>query len=166
MSLRLTQISRMLSVCWHERSSVFSIFDNLKAKMSIPFGVIFITSLANGNAKIWRFRTVSTVSRKKVFIHVIGHITVVWRRNSPWVQILKQEHYERTCKCTLVYIVFLRVHEQFCRFDKADTTADIRRLSNHRPQLWCHFSISGYSRCGFPANILINLSALFPRKYI
>ena len=33
----------------------------------------------------------------------------------------------------------LRAHVQFCRFDKADATADILWHCNHRPPLWYHY---------------------------
>ena len=33
----------------------------------------------------------------------------------------------------------LRAHAQFCRFDKADATADVQWHCNHRSPLWYHF---------------------------
>ena len=33
----------------------------------------------------------------------------------------------------------LRAHVQFCRFDKADATADVQWHCNHRPPLWYHY---------------------------
>ena len=37
-----------------------------------------------------------------------------------------------------VFVVFLRAYVQFCRFDKADATADVQWHCNHRPPLWYH----------------------------
>ena len=33
----------------------------------------------------------------------------------------------------------LRAYVQFCRFDKADATADVQWHCNHRPPLWYHY---------------------------
>ena len=38
------------------------------------------------------------------------------------------------CVCSV-----LLTHAQFCRFDKADTTADVRWHCDHRLPLWYHF---------------------------
>ena len=38
------------------------------------------------------------------------------------------------CVCSV-----LRAHVQFCRFDKADATADVQWHCNHRPPLWYHY---------------------------
>ena len=38
------------------------------------------------------------------------------------------------CVCSV-----LRAHAQFCRFDKADATADVQWHCNHRPPLWYHY---------------------------
>ena len=38
------------------------------------------------------------------------------------------------CVCSV-----LRAHAQFCRFDKADVTADVQWHCNHRPPLWYNY---------------------------
>ena len=35
-------------------------------------------------------------------------------------------HTRRRASVLVVYVVFLRAHVQFCRFDKADATADVQ----------------------------------------
>ena len=36
-------------------------------------------------------------------------------------------------------LMCLRAHVQFCRFDKADATADVQWHCNHRPPHWYHY---------------------------
>ena len=38
-----------------------------------------------------------------------------------------------------MFVVCLRAHVQFRRFNKADATADIQWHCNHRPPLWYHY---------------------------
>ena len=45
----------------------------------------------------------------------------------------------------------LPAHAQFCRFDKADATADVQWHCSHRPQLWYHY---------FPAQSLLGADIL------
>ena len=45
-------------------------------------------------------------------------------------------HTRRRASVLVVFVVFLRAHAQFCRFDKADATADVQWHCNHRPPLW------------------------------
>ena len=48
--------------------------------------------------------------------------------------------YTRRCASVLVvFAVFLRACVQFCRFDKADATADVQWHCNHRLPLWYHY---------------------------
>ena len=50
------------------------------------------------------------------------------------------------CVCSV-----LRAHAQFCRFDKADATADVQWHFNHQPPLWYHY---------FPAQSLLGADIL------
>ena len=64
------------------------------------------------------------------------------------------------CVCSV-----LHAHAQFCRFDKADATADVQWHCNHRPPLWYHY-FPAQSSLG--ADILVywigkNLSDICPR---
>ena len=64
------------------------------------------------------------------------------------------------CVCSV-----LRADAQFCRFDKADATADVQWHCNHRPSLWYHyFPAQELTGCGYPGLLdRINRSAMCPR---
>ena len=48
-------------------------------------------------------------------------------------------HTWRRASVLVVFVVFLRAHARFCRFDKADATADVQWHCNHWPPLWYHY---------------------------
>ena len=48
-------------------------------------------------------------------------------------------HTRRRASVLVMFVVCLRAHVQFCRFDKADATADVQWHCNHRPPLWYHY---------------------------
>ena len=48
-------------------------------------------------------------------------------------------HTRRRASVLVVFVVCLRAHAQFCRFDKADATADVQWHCNHQPPLWYHY---------------------------
>ena len=48
-------------------------------------------------------------------------------------------HTRRRASVRVVFAVFLRAYVQFCRFDKADATADVQWHCNHRPPIWYHY---------------------------
>ena len=47
--------------------------------------------------------------------------------------------HQAPCVCPRCVCSVLRAHAQFCRFDKADATADVQWHCNHRPPLWYHY---------------------------
>ena len=48
-------------------------------------------------------------------------------------------HTRRRASVLVVFVVFLLAYVQFCRFDKADATANVQWHCNHRPSLWYHY---------------------------
>ena len=74
-------------------------------------------------------------------------------------------HIRHRASVLVVFVVFLRAHVQYCRFDKTDTTADVQWHCNHRLPLWYHY-LPAQSSLG--ADILVywigkNRSDMCPR---
>ena len=48
-------------------------------------------------------------------------------------------HTRRRASVLVMVVVCMCAHIQFCRFDKADATANVQWHCNHRPPLWYHY---------------------------